>query len=361
MSDSFRLYKASRTGWLTQAGPEVTKMESNIRKFLEIENSDDYDLTSASNGTTALHLSLLALGIGRGDEVIIPDYCYVAVVNSVLYCGATPVVVDCEWSSWSISIDSIVPYITSKTKAVIVVDNYGFLANIKEIRAKLSSNIALILDMAESFPNPELFSRIHFADLCTFSLYANKIVTAGEGGGIIGRRDLIEPIKLIKNQSLSSAGSFTHSQIGYNYRITNLSAAIFNSQWRRLSQILRLRERVFELYHNAIYRNNIEIISDNIEATPWLYTVVLPVTRERRDLIRSKLAFSGIETRPGFTTIKNLPYRPASPKESQSFPVSDSLSSQSISLPTYPSITRKEIEIIIHALEETIDDSTISH
>ena len=361
LSDSFNLFRASRTGWLTQSGPEVSRMESSIKNYLTINGDPDIDMTTTSNGTTALHLALLALGVGEGDEVIIPNYCYVAVANSVLYCGASPVLVDCDWDTWSVSASLILPAITDKTKAVIVVDNYGFLSNINEIRQKLPTRISLILDAAESFPSPELANRVRSVDLCTFSLYANKIVTSGEGGGVIGRTPLIGLVKLLKNQALSAVGSFYHTQIGYNYRITNLSAAVFNSQWKRLPEILKKRRSIFDYYHKGIKLNSIEILADNVQASPWLYTVVLPVNKQRRDLIRSRISQAKIETRPGFTTIGKLPYLSNTQRNHREFPISDILSEQSLSLPTYTHLTRKEIDDILRIVADAVYDTKNSN
>jgi perosamine synthetase len=222
-----RVAKAIESGWLTQAGSEVKEMEAQLSN---LTSSSNLIATSTSNGTTALHLALIAAGVRAGDEVIVPNFAYIAVVNSVLYCGATPVLIDVDLETWNIDINQIRTAITEKTKAIIVVDNYGRFADLKNIRSELPESISIICDSAESFPenfDKDLYS---YANFLTTSFYGNKIFTSAEGGAVFGSEQSIKLIAKLKNHSASTEKKFYHDSLGYNYRITNIHAAIFSGQ-----------------------------------------------------------------------------------------------------------------------------------
>lgn len=352
------VHEAVKSGWLTQAGKYVSDMESKIDRHLN-SGKEGYEVTSTSNGTTALHLVLMSIGIGPGDEVIVPDFGYIAPINSILMCGATPVVIDVNEATWCIDPTLINQAISNRTKAIIAIDNYGALSDISEIKKIIPEHIFVIQDSAESFPSLVHDSnKIFEGDFVTTSFYANKIVTSAEGGAISGPTKFLEKIKSLKNQSVKGKGTFEHIDIGYNYRISNLHAALFNAQWSRLPEILENRTRVFDYYFECLISNKIEFESNQYPSyiNPWLMTIRLKNSKASIESIRGVLSNKGIETRPGFKPASEHEYLLGKIKIIEDCKVSRALHKEVISLPTYPELTNLEIEYICSKLKIAIEN-----
>jgi len=344
-AESNRVTKAVESGWLTQAGQEVKTMEDALQVLANSRTKRKFEVTSTSNGTTALHLALLAIGVGPGDEVIVPDFCYIAVINSVIYCGAKPVLADVDPKTWNLDPESVQMLITEKLKAVIAVDNYGNISNIAAIRAILSPNVKIIQDSAESFPSNFSNNDLEVADLITTSFYGNKILTSAEGGAVFGNSNIISKIRKLKNQAVTQQGNFSHDEVGYNYRLTNIHAAIFNAQFERMEEILLERIRVFTRYSTNLDSLDI-IVRLNSDSNPWLYTVELDTNQLSVSKIREELAISGIETRPGFTPFSK--HEHLKKFVGVKFPPKNSieLSNKLLSFPTYPELKNSDVDKI---------------
>jgi perosamine synthetase len=348
------VHRAVQSGWLTQAGEYVVAMEKKIGIHLN-SGRRDKEVTSTSNGTTALHLVLMSIGVGPGDEVIVPDFGYIAPINAILMCGAIPVVIDVNEKTWCIDTNMITNALSKRTKALIAIDNYGSFADIPEIRKHLPERVFLIQDAAESFPSKlsatnELFQ----GDFVTTSFYANKILTSAEGGAISGPVQYIDKIKSLKNQSVKSKGAFEHVDIGYNYRISNLHAALFMAQWERLPEILEERNRVFDHYFQNFRKNDLEFSSNQFPnyTNPWLMTIKLTKSKFPIEMIRQKLGEKGIETRPGFKPASKHDYLAGKIRICGSINNSIELHNKILSLPTYPELTNKEIDYICSQLKQ---------
>jgi perosamine synthetase len=346
-------FDSVKSGWLTQNGREVALMEKAIFDFVNKISERNFVASATSNGTTALHLALLAANVGAGDEVVVPDFGYAAVINAVIYCGATPVVVDVAASNWSIDPQSLQNVINRNTKAVIAVDNYGFSAPIAEIRDKVDSNIVIIQDSAESFPcNFEgVRDGDSLGDIITTSFYANKVFTSGEGGAVIANEARIAKINNIKNQGLGEVGTFSHIEVGYNYRITNVQASIFNAQWARYEELIKRRRDIFSLYGELLARKKY-VIRTNASVNPWLFTI----QGDFRNLanLRRILKDDGIETRPGFTPFSKMKHLEPFLKKSVNLGQSHLLSQNIICLPTFPEMTDDQIRYIVDKLDQAI-------
>jgi perosamine synthetase len=355
--DTKSVVEAMESGWLTQAGSAVSKMESTLSNYISGRSLINGIATTTSNGTTALHLSLLSLGIGVDDEVIVPDFSYIAVVNSVLYCGATPVVVDIGAGSWNIDPIRIANAVTPRTKAVICVDNYGILADYSKIREVLPNNISIIQDASESFPSFDSSdAKVFQGDIVTLSFYANKVFTSGEGGAVFSNEDIIGKIKTLKNQGLSKSGNFSHKEIGFNYRLSNIHAAIFNAQWEQRDIIHNLRKMIFSNYQEQMVPFQ-EVVQTNAEfhANNWLFTIEINDEMSDIEEIRNNLRTSGIETRPGFLPFSlhsHLQNRIIVPSTCE---YSEKLSKQIISLPTFPELRNDEIKYIAAQLRNSLN------
>jgi perosamine synthetase len=341
-----RVRDAIKSGWLTQNGSEVTQMEDSLQNyFRERTSQHDFVCKVVSNGTTALHLALIAAGVQEGDEVVIPNFAYAAVANSILYCHAVPILVDVDENTWNLDINLVSEVISEKTKAVILVDNYGREADYSRLRASLDNNITIIRDACESFPFVNTHYDLEADDIVTNSFYANKIITSGEGGSIFGSETKMQLVSVLRNQGVENAGTFQHSVLGYNYRISNLHAAIFNSQWAKLETLYAKRRLIFETYA-TFFRREFPNSKSNAESTPWLFTVQFKEgeTSKLRKFLKDKY----IETRPGFTPFHNYSYLEKYKKGE--YPVSQNLSRQIISFPTFPNLEEYEMNFIFECL-----------
>ncbi len=232
------------TKWISSKGDFVTRFEKEFAAYIEVGYA-----TTVSNGTVALHLALLSLGLGSGDEVIVPTFTYIASVNAIAYVGATPVFVDAENNFWNIDPDSIVAKITAKTKAILVVHLYGAPCELEKIvQICKKYNLLLIEDVAEAFG-----SKYHgkylgtFGDLATFSFFGNKTITTGEGGMVVSnQKSLIDRVAYLKAQAVSPAREYWHDEIGFNYRMTNICAAIGVAQLEQADQIIQKKRMIAE-------------------------------------------------------------------------------------------------------------------
>ena len=341
------LLKAFDSGWLTQNGEAVFEMESNIKLHIN-RNSilKPKEVSSCSNGSTALHLALLSLDLGPQDEVIVPNFSYIAPVNAVLLSGATPKILDIDPNSWCLSESNIEKNISENTKAIISVDNYGNVPEMTSIREKFPE-IVIIQDAAESFPGVNTKEN-YYGDIITFSFYANKIFTSGEGGAIAGSPEVIERVKYLKNQNVERKGEFKHRDIGFNYRITNLQAAIFNAQWNRRDQIMSKRMEIFSNYEKILNLNPL-VHNANFNANPWLVTIELVNGYSTK--IREKFTENRIETRPGFTPLSKHPWVVKKSMIEEQIIHSVNLSQNIISLPTFEDLDKRSIEKICKVLE----------
>lgn len=334
-----------RDGRLTQGGL-VQQFESLLATTLNVKH-----VVACSSGTAALHLALAAIGIGPGDEVLVPDLTYVATVNAVTYVGATPVLVDVDPRTWNISLEDAERKVSSRTKAVLPVHLYGVPCNMEELLAFAADNaIDIVEDAAEAFGGHWKGDACGTFGLCgTFSFYANKIITTGEGGAVVTDDDkLADTLRYLRGQAVSPTRRFWHAELGFNYRITDVHAAIGLAQLGQLPEFLRERQRVVEGYEMAL--SGLMSSPDVLGTAPWLYTALLP-PKKPFACVEQRLAERGIETRPVFVPMHRLPMyaRPDS-----QFPVACDIGNRGISLPTYPSLRDEDVQYISDAVLEVI-------
>jgi len=335
--------EAINSSWISSKGSFINKFEFEFSRFTGIKKC-----LTVSNGTVALHLALLALGIGKGDEVIVPTLTYIASVNCIKYVGAKPVFVDCSYDNWQLSIDDLHKKITSKTKAIIAVHLYGFPSPIKEIQ-KISKNkkIFLIEDCAEAIGTKISDKHVgNFSDIATFSFYGNKTITTGEGGMVAtNNASLADKIYKLKTQGLSSDREYWFEVIGYNYRMTNICAAIGYAQLENINKILKKKRFIFEYYFEKLSKNNLTFQSEIYEEDQSSYWMVCFLTRKKydRDNLRQYLAEKHIETRPIFNPIHLMPMYD-NPK--LRFRNSEEISKRGINLPSFPSLSVNQLDYI---------------
>ena len=333
--------KAVNSGWVSSIGPSLNIVELNLSN--EIGNRF---VSTTSNGTTALHLALLALKIGSGDEVIVPNLSFVAVINSVLYTGATPVVADIDSQNLGLNFENIEKLISKKTKAVISVHNYGIYADTFDLASKLQgSGIYLIEDCAEALFLDTPHGRVGtFGDISVFSFYGNKLVTSGEGGAIATKsKEIIDRVNFLKNQGALPDKKFYFPELAYNYRMTNIQAALLISQLKRKQKFIERRYEIFDRYlanfHEfskvkPLYRLGVHTYS------PWLFSI--SIGKSSKELIKHLLN-KGIDSRPFFTPYSKTP-RFSKYTINSTYEVSEVISDECVSLPTYYNLKNYQID-----------------
>ena len=345
-----------RTNWISSIGKYVREFEQKLADYCNMP----YALAT-SNGTVALHLAMEAMGIGKGDEVIVPDLTFAASINSIIYTGATPVIVDIEADSWNISPEAVEAAIGPNTKAIMPVHLYGLPANMNAIN-KLAAehNLLVIEDAAEA-----IGSRYHgsmagsMSDAATFSFYGNKTITTGEGGMVLFKdEDLYEKAKVLRDHGMSKEKRYWHEYVGFNYRLTNLQAAVGVAQMERVDQIVQRKLDIANKYIlqlKDIAEFTLQKQEEGILNTYWLFTILLSENSglSRDDLIR-KLQMNGIETRPVFYPLHQMPpYQQYA--QGKSFPNAEQVSSRGICLPSYLSLRDEEIDHVCRVLKKQVE------
>jgi perosamine synthetase len=341
--------KCLETNWISSRGSFVSQFEDEFSKFIGVGHS-----TTVSNGTVALHLALLALGIGPGDEVIVPTLTYIASVNAISYVGATPIFVDSEEGSWNIDTSKIKKKISVKTKAILAVHLYGAPCDMQTIVKICDENrLFLIEDAAEAFGTMYKGKYVgSFGDISTFSFFGNKTITTGEGGMLTSNnKAIIERAAYLKSQAVSTTREYWHDEIGYNFRMTNICAAIGLAQLEYANDILFKKGNLAKWYREDLASTSLEFQEEKEdEINSYWMVSILANNIEERDSIRVHLKNNGIETRPLFYPAHKMPV--FSSKES--FIIAESLSSRGLNLPSYPDLTREQITFITSKIIEVL-------
>jgi perosamine synthetase len=346
------------SGWISSAGKYVELFENGFAEFCGVKHA-----IACCNGTVALHLALLALGVQAGDEVIVPTLTFVATANAVTYCGARPVFVDSETETWNLDPNRIEAEITPRTKGIVAVHLYGHPAKMRELREIARRHNLFLLEDAAEAHGAVCDGRVvgSLGDAAVFSFYANKIITTGEGGMVLTDDDaLATRARLLRGQGMDSNRRYWHTVVGYNYRMMNLPAAIGLAQLEKIDRQLELRARVASLYVERL--RQMSGLSWQTEQSwarhvYWMFNIVLePEAWHNRDVVIEMLSKQGIETRPVFYPVHSLPPYADCAGGDEAFPVAGNLSRNGISLPTWAGLTENDIDKVCCALEKCRKD-----
>jgi len=333
--------------WISSKGKYIDRFESSFADFCNVRYA-----ISCCNGTSALHLALMALGVGPGDEVLVPTLTFVATANAVTYCGAKPIFVDSEPETWNIDPSLIESKINPHTKGIIVVHLYGHPADMDTIMAIAHRhNLFVIEDAAEAHGAEYKGQKVGgIGDVGAFSFFGNKIITTGEGGMVTTNDDyLAAKVRQLRGQGLDTKYRYWFPIIGYNYRMTNIAAAIGLAQLEKADWHLDKHREVAEWYKEEL--STIRGLTYQQECAwakhaHWMFSVTLdrdmPFTPNE---LASHLAHRGIETRPIFYPLHLLPpYQ--MPVEECNYPVAEYIWQHSITLPTWAGLTRDDVAYI---------------
>jgi len=338
------------TGWVSSLGKYVTAFEQAFARFC----GRAYGVAT-NNGTTALHLALAALKIGPGDEVIVPSLTFVATANAVAYAGARPVFVDSDPDTWTMDPQAVAAVVTPRTRAIIPVHLYGHPVDMDPILdLARERNIAVIEDAAEAH-GARYKGRVvgSLGLMGCFSFYGNKIITTGEGGMVVtDDQALAQRLAWLRDQAMSRERRYWHSEVGYNYRLTNIQAAIGLGQLERIDRILARKRQIADLYNRQLA--NVPGLTRAPEApwahnVYWMYSVLVQDNFGlSRDEVMAGLRARGIDSRNFFWPVHSLP-----PYESGlRLPVCEDLAARGINLPSSPSLTDDQVSYICQVLAD---------
>ena len=342
---------AVRSGWVSSIGPYVDAFEERIAQTCGARHA-----VSLCNGTAALHLALVALGVGPGDDVVVPSLTFVATANAVRYVGANPVFADCDPGTWCLTPDELARVLTKRTKAVIPVDLFGQPYDVDALRAVVGeSSVAIVEDAAEAL-GASYHGRLAgtLGDVAVFSFYGNKLVTSGEGGALVTDDGAIaERVRFLRDHAMSSQRRYWHSEVGFNYRLTNIQAALGVAQLERFEEFANAKRKIAARYAALLAdvdAAQLQIEPAGTRSSCWMFTVVLD-ERLNRDDVADALRKRGIDTRPAFVPLHLMP---AHAREI-SLPVSERVGMSGLTLPSGVTLSEAEQRHVVAALIEVID------
>lgn len=334
--------------WISSKGKFINQFENSFSEFTGIKHA-----ATVSNGTVAIHVALLALGIGENDEVIVPSFTYIASVNAIKYTGAKPIFVDSDIKTWQIDPTRIEEKITNKTKAIMAVHLYGLPCEMDKILSIANKyKLFVVEDCAEAFGS--LYKGKHvgtFGDISTFSFFGNKTITTGEGGMVVtNNASLHEKVVHLKGQGLAKDREYYHDIIGYNYRMTNICAAIGCAQLERANELIEKKILIAKWYEEKLKNLPVLFHSQvgNVKHSFWMVSILLKDSEER-NAVRLLLKDNGIETRPTFYPVHLMPMYYV---EGLSFPVAEELGNRGINLPSYPELSEIDVDFICNKIKE---------
>jgi perosamine synthetase len=346
---------AIRSGWVSSIGPYIEKFETGFAKYIGVKHA-----VAVTNGTTALHLALHALGIGPGDEVIIPDLTFVATAHAVMQTGATPVLVDVEWDTWCMDPRAVKRAVSEKTRAIMPVHLFGHPADMNAIGEIAAANKLLVIEDAAEAHGAKVGERKvgSLGNVGAFSFYGNKVITTGEGGMLTtDDDDLAARLRFLKDHGMSRDRRYFHTELAFNYRMTNLQAALGFAQLSQIETFIQKKRQIYEWYRNDLAE--LEGVRLNVERQGyhnifWMISLVLSKEKRlEREKICARLKAHGIDTRPFFVAMSKLPHLTELRRVGASDDacgVSVALSDLGFSLPSGCDLTWKDVKRVIEVV-----------
>lgn len=344
---------AVRSNWISSQGRYVEEFEEKFAAYCGCR----YGITT-TNGTTALHLALATLGIREGDEVIVPTYTMAATVMAIVYVGATPVLVDSECDTGNIDVKQIEGKITSRTKAVLPVHIYGHPCDMDEIiKIGRKYHLFIIEDAAEAHGAEYKGRRAgSMSDIGCFSFYANKIITTGEGGMIVtNNANLADQARRLKDLAHSKEERFVHTDIGFNFRMTNVQAAIGLAQLERID-ILREMRRQNAYYYNSRLKSipGIQIPTERewAKSVYWMYAITIKNEFGlSRNQLMDELKKRDIQTRAFFIPMHLQPcFLNMGLFKGETYPIAEDLGQRGLYLPSGSGLTKEQKDYICDSI-----------
>ena len=332
--------------WISSKGEFIERFQAGFAGYIGAPQA-----LAVSNGTVALHLALATLGLGAGDEVIVPSLTYISPVNAIRYVGATPVFADSDPVTWQVNVDDVAARITPRTRAIIVVHLYGQACDMVALAALANAHsLLLIEDCAEA-----LGTRIGgrhvgtFGDITTFSFFGNKTITTGEGGMVVARGAAHQKLALkLRGQGLADDREYWHDVVGFNFRMTNICAAIGLAQLERAEDFIARKRLLAEAYTRELQGLPL-LLQAEVAGTTHSFWMCSLLTNdpEQRDPLRRALREQGIETRPFFHPVHTMPMYA---QGQTGLTVAVDLGARGINLPSWPGLGEEGVQTVCAAI-----------
>lgn len=346
------------TGWISSEGPFVKRFEEEFAARVNRRHG-----VAVCNGSVAIDAAVVALGLGEGDEVILPTFTIISCAAAIVRAGAVPVLVDCDPHTWNMEVTQIEGKITPRTKAIMVVHIYGLPVDMDPVLALAKKyNLLVIEDAAEvhgqTYRNNPCGS---FGHISTFSFYSNKHITTGEGGMIVTDLDEIaDRGRSLRNLCFQPQKRFVHEELGWNFRMSNVQAALGVAQLERLDEFIALKRRMGCLYTQAL--SSLDMLQLPVASTEyaeniyWVYGLVLqdgfPLNA---DQVMMRLKEKGIGTRPFFWSMHEQPvFQKLGLFQGEHYPIAERLARRGFYVPSGLALTEQQIERVVLALKEVL-------
>jgi perosamine synthetase len=346
------------SAWISSEGPFVKKFEENFSKYLGLKHG-----IAVCNGTAALEVALASINIKPGDEVIIPTFTIISCALAVIRRGGIPVLVDSDPDTWCMDINQVKDKINSKTKAIMPVHMYGHPVNMNSLIELAEKHGLYITEDAAEVHGAEFRGKKcgSFGNINCFSFYANKIITTGEGGMVVTNdENLAERARLHRNLCFKSGKRFYHEELGGNYRMTNLQAAVGVAQMERIDKFIEIKRRNGAAYNQLL--GDIDWIQKPAEKewaknVYWMYGIVIDEgTGFNAEVLATRLKEKGIHTRPFFLGMHEQPiFQKMELFKDEHYPVSERIARQGLYLPSGLTLTKDHIGNVVKALREILD------
>jgi perosamine synthetase len=344
---------AIRSSWISSTGAYLNRFESEFASLSHTRSA-----LGVCNGTVALHLALMALDVRPGDEVLVPSLTYIATANACRYVGAEPVFVDVDPHTWCIDPAKLEAAITRRTRGIIAVHLYGHPADMDAINHIAAVHGLWVVEDAAEAHFATYKDRVvgSLARCATFSFYGNKIITSGEGGAVTVNDPQLElRMRTLRGQGVDPSRRYFFPVTGYNFRMTNIQAALLCAQLERREEIVAKRRQIYAWYKqhlSGIPGLSFQPIAPWAKITPWLMCLLVdPAFGCSRDELMARLDAHNIETRPFFIPLHTLPpFREQSRDRGEQLPITDDLASRGLNLPTYTAMTEGDVERIARAV-----------
>jgi perosamine synthetase len=346
-----------KSGWISSAGRYLDLFETGWASYCKMPHG-----IAVSNGTTALQLAIRLLDLKPGDEVIMPTFTIISCAQAITYCGGVPVLIDSDPHNWQMDISQIEAKITPRTRAIMVVHIYGHPADMDPILELARKHSLIVIEDAAEAHGAEYKGKKcgGFGDISVFSFYANKLITTGEGGMVLTKRgDLADRTRTLRNLCFQKKQRFLHEELGYNYRLTNIQAALGIAQLERIDHIVERKRAIAHAYNERL--KDLPLIELPVEEpwaknVYWVYGIIVKeTTGMNTEQFARKLAAKGVETRPFFLGMHEQPvFRAMGLFQNEEYPVAERLARQGLYIPSGLTIKDNEIAMVSEAVRSIL-------
>lgn len=344
------------TNWVSSVGKFVDRFEEEFAKYNEAKAA-----VVTMNGTAALQLALVTLGVGEGDEVIVPSMTFISSVNAIKYVGAIPVFVDVDRETFVMDVNKVEELITEKTKAIMPVHIYGYPVEMDELNIIARKHNLYVVEDATEALGTKYKGRLAgtLGDIGCFSFNGNKLITTGAGGMLItNNEDVAKKAKYLSNQTktITENGAMYHEEVGYNFRMPNILAAMGLAQLEKVDEYLEVKRRNARLYNDLL--KGVKGITltkevDYVDNCYWLYSILVEDDfRMSRDELLELLKKNGIQARPFFLPVHNM--KPYSENKCGNMEMTLEVSKRGINLPSSVSLKEEEVRKICEIIREKL-------